>query len=104
MQYVKEWLLKRDSNRHWAFSSAAQELWVITASEELNARGEFQNILLFNKWHNKKNAQAEVNIRISESGALTDHVRSTCSALEDTTHNFAGSGGENWTLNNDTDK
>lgn len=70
MQYMKEWLLKHDSNRYWAFSSAARELWVISASEELNARGEFQNILLFNKRHNKKNAQAEVSIWISDGTRL----------------------------------
>lgn len=63
MQYMKECLLKLDSKRYWtftAFSSAPQELWVISSSEELNARGEFQKmILLFNKWHNKKkNVQA----------------------------------------------
>lgn len=38
----------------------------------------------------------------SGSVIALDYVRATCSALEDTAHNFVGIGGENWTLDNDT--
>lgn len=36
---------------------------------------------------------------------LADYVRATHGAvLQDTNHNLVGTGGENWTLNNDTIK